>query len=273
MNVCKNCSAPVTEKFCGRCGEKVYSESDKSFKHLFEEAFHFMTHFEGKFFTTLKTILWRPGKLSLDYCGGIRRKYFKPLSFYLLLIIAYLLFPVFEGLNMQLKYYYNNALYGNYAEEKAEEVKTKKGYSDEKLAEVFHQKGEKTSKFLLFILIPAMALVSYGFGFWKRRFYFDHFIFATEVVSFALFYGFLFLPLIIILSNLLHIRIFPSEGIIGIVICGGVALYTSLAAFRFFKFKKVVSGLYGVIFSLALALFIQHVYKFILFNIVIRLVG
>src|SRR5688572_29163288 len=154
MNICKNCSAPVSENFCGRCGEKVYTTADKSFKHLFEEAFHFMTHFEGKFFTTLLTMLKRPGKVSLDFCDGIRKKYFKPLSFYLLLIIAYLLFPAFEGLNMQLRHYYSNAIYGTYAKERADEVKAKRGYTDEKLSEVFHQKGEKTSKFMLFTVLP-----------------------------------------------------------------------------------------------------------------------
>jgi hypothetical protein len=273
MTVCKNCSAPVTEKFCGRCGEKVYTETDKSFKHLFEEAFHFMTHFEGKFFTTLGTILRRPGKLSLDFCNGIRKKYFKPLSFYLLLIIAYLLFPVFEGLNMQLKYYYSAPIYGTYAKEKAEEVREKKGYTEEKMTEVFHQKGEKTSKFLLFILIPFTALFSYAFGFWKRKFYFDHFIFSTEVVSFFLFYGFLLLPLLVVLTNVIGLRIFRSEDILGIVIYTGVSVYASLAAGRFFQFRKIVNVLYGLLFSVALLTFIQYAYKFILFNIVIRLVG
>lgn len=271
MILCKNCSAPVSENFCGRCGEKVYTTADKSFKHLIEEAFHFMTHFEGKFFTTLLTMLKRPGKLSVDFCDGIRKKYFKPLSFYLLLIIAYLLFPVFEGLNMKIQFYYTSAFYGTYTKELAEKVKLERNYSEEKLAEVFHQKGEKTSKFLLFIILPFMGLVSYGFGFWKRKYYFDHFIFATEAVSFFLLYGFLFMPLVVILFNLMGVQLFHSEDILGIVIYAGASLFTSLAAARFFGFNRWIGILYGVLFGLALMYFIQIVYKFILFNIVIRL--
>ena len=271
MIVCKNCSAPVSERFCGRCGEKVYTSADKSLKHLFEEAFHFMTHFEGKFFTTLLTMLKAPGKVSVDFCDGVRKKYFKPLSFYLLLIIAYLLFPFFEGLNMQLKFYYTSPFYGTYAVEQAEKIKEKRNYTEEKLAEVFHQKGEKTSKFLLFIILPFMALFSYAFGFWKRRYYFDHFIFTTETVSFFLLYGFLLLPLLVFLFNLLSIELFRSENFLGIVIYGGLWLFTSIAARRFLGFKRWISILYGVLFSFALMYFIQIVYKFILFNVVIAL--
>ena len=73
---CKNCQHEFTGKFCNQCGEKVYSEHDKSLKHVFEEGFHFLTHFEGTFFNTLRTIVLRPGKLSLDFCYGIRKRYF-----------------------------------------------------------------------------------------------------------------------------------------------------------------------------------------------------
>ncbi|HYC86973.1 MAG TPA: DUF3667 domain-containing protein, partial [Chryseosolibacter sp.] len=128
MNTCKNCTAPVDSNYCQECGEKVHYGKDRSFKHLFEEAFHFLTHFEGKFFTTLKTMFAAPGKLSLDFCHGIRKKYFKPLSFYLLVIIIYLIFPLFEGLNIKLKYHYNSP-YGQYAHEMAEAVKEKRNYT------------------------------------------------------------------------------------------------------------------------------------------------
>ena len=59
----------------------------------------------GTFFNTLKKIFTKPGQLSVDYCNGKRKTYFKPLSLFLLLVVVYLLFPVFEGLNMKLYYH------------------------------------------------------------------------------------------------------------------------------------------------------------------------
>nr|WP_287494857.1 hypothetical protein [Candidatus Brachybacter algidus] len=60
QNKCVNCSARLYGTYCHSCGEKVLSEKDRSVTHFFEEAFHFLTHFEGKFLTTLKAILFLP---------------------------------------------------------------------------------------------------------------------------------------------------------------------------------------------------------------------
>src|SRR4051812_13168732 len=78
---CKNCSNQFTGNYCNNCGEKVYTAHDKSILHFLEEGMHFITHFDGSFFSTLKAIFTTPGKLSTDYTNGIRKRYFKPLSF------------------------------------------------------------------------------------------------------------------------------------------------------------------------------------------------
>lgn len=78
VRTCKSCGHDFEGHYCNRCGEKLFHEKDKHIGHLFEEQFHFITHFEGSFFNTIKTVLARPGQLTLDYCNGIRKKYFKP---------------------------------------------------------------------------------------------------------------------------------------------------------------------------------------------------
>jgi hypothetical protein len=40
-HACKNCGHAFEGKFCNACGEKFYTDKDKSVKHLLEEAFHF----------------------------------------------------------------------------------------------------------------------------------------------------------------------------------------------------------------------------------------
>ena len=85
--ICKNCGNSFTGKYCNQCGEKVYGEKDKSVFHFFEEGLHFITHFDGTFFNTLKKLFTQPGQLSVDYCNGKRKSYFKPLSLFLLLVV------------------------------------------------------------------------------------------------------------------------------------------------------------------------------------------
>jgi hypothetical protein len=193
-HICKNCGHQFSGNFCNQCGEKVYTEKDKNVLHFVEEGFHFLTHFEGKFFTSLKAIFLRPGQLSLDFSNGIRKKYFKPLSFFLLLVVLYLIFPVFQGLNMRLQFHVQHELYGPYAYKKVTQLMAEKNIAEEDLIRLYTYKSEKTSKFLLFLLVPAMALISWGLGFWKRKLFFDHFVFAIELLCFLILWGFLILP-------------------------------------------------------------------------------
>ena len=142
-HICKNCNHSFSGKYCNQCGEKVYHEKDKSVLHLFEEGLHFITHFEGTFFNTLKKIFAKPGQLSVDYCKGKRKTYFKPLSLFLLLVVVYLLFPVFEGLNMKLYYHTHHILYGKYAMRASSEVMIQEKLTDQQLLSLFQQKSEK----------------------------------------------------------------------------------------------------------------------------------
>jgi hypothetical protein len=269
--VCRNCGNNFTGKYCNNCGEKIYHEQDKSVWHLLGEAFHFTTHFEGTFFNTFKAIITTPGKLSLDYCSGIRKKYFKPISFFLLLVIIYLLFPVFEGLNQKLYYYTHDNLYGNYAMQKAMSVMQVKHLSDAQLSELFHHKGEKVSKFLLFIIIPIMALFSWLLGFKKRSLYFDHFIFCIEESSFFILWAFLLLPLLMLFltfAGLPYIFFADSINMVWIILVFITHLF--FAAKRFFQFKWYYNIFFSLVFTFALGIVIQYLYKFILFVITIN---
>ena len=271
LTTCKSCHKEFTGKFCPYCGQKVHHEQDKSFAHLFHEAFHFVTHFEGTFFNTIKTIFTRPGQLSVDYCNGIRKKYFKPISFFLLLVIIYLLFPLFEGLNMKLYYHVRHDFYGEYAMQKTLAVMKAKNLTDPQIAELFHTKGEKTSKFLLFLIIPVMALVSKILAFKQRKYYFDHFIFSLEASSFFILWGFLLLPFLLsIIPPLQHVV--NSETRSGIAIISVFIMYVSIASRRFFMLKRWYSIVNALLLAFMLILFLEFIYKFILFFISIHLV-
>ena len=268
--VCNNCGFNFTRKYCNNCGEKIYSEEDKNVWHLLREAFHFTTHFEGTFFSTFKAIITKPGKLSLDYCNGIRKKYFKPISFFLLLVIIYLLFPVFEGLNQKLYYHTHNDLYGMYAMQKSIHVMQTKHLTDGQITELFHQKGEKVSKFLLFIIIPVMAFFSWLLGFKKRKLYFDHFIFSIEESSFIILWGFLLLPLFFYLFKWIGIDLTFSDVVIPFIMLIVFIIHLLSASKRFFHFKWFYTIRFTILYTLIMASVIQYLYKFLLFVITIN---
>ncbi len=270
-----NCGHNFAGKFCNACGEKLYHEHDKSLTHFFEEGLHFLTHFEGKFLTTLKTIISSPGKVSLDYCNGIRKKYFKPFSLFLLLVIIYLLFPLTQGLNMRAEYHNRNVIYGTYAAGKILQVQQATGLTGESFEEAFHYKGEKVSRILLIVLIPLTALWFWLVSYKKRRYYFDQLVFSSEVNSVFIFWVFILSPLLLNVYGYLfsstpaHTNESPWVVVLTYV---PIILFTMIGSHRFYQLTKWKAILFGLGFLLVHTFIFQFIYKFILFVITIHLI-
>jgi len=78
---CLNCGAVVHGRFCQVCGQENI-EPKESFWHLVTHFMYDITHFDGKFFRTLKYLLFKPGFLSHEYLRGRRASYLHPIRMY-----------------------------------------------------------------------------------------------------------------------------------------------------------------------------------------------
>lgn len=79
---CLNCNAKVYGKYCHICGQENI-EPKESVAHLVTHFFQDITHFDGKFFSTVKYLLSRPGFLSREYMMGRRASYVNPIRLYI----------------------------------------------------------------------------------------------------------------------------------------------------------------------------------------------
>lgn len=265
MSKCKNCHAELYGKFCSACGQKVYTEKDKSVKNLLHEAFHFITHFEGKFFNTLKTIFRYPGKLSIDYSQGIRQRYYKPISFYLLIVVLYLTFPLFSGLNMEMKYYKKNVLWGAYVSRQIEDKLTKEGITEAQLSDKFHQKSKSTSKVLLLLLIPLAVPILYLLYFNNKRLLFDNIILATELNTFYLLVIYILSP-IVILPVIEVFKLTLTEFKLSLLLLVVFVTYATVLIQRVFKEKWWLSIIKGILLAFLHTVMLMMVYKGIVFE-------
>lgn len=270
MEECKNCSASLYGKYCANCGQKAYSEEDKSVKKLLGEAVHFITHFEGKFFTTLKTLFLAPGKLSGDYSNGLRQKYYKPVSFYLLLVVFYLLFPLFSGLNMEMKYYKNIDVTGSFISRQIERKMQKEKLTEARLTEKFHQKSKSTSKILLLLLIPLTVPLLWLLYFYRKRPVFDNFILATEVnIFYLLVFYILFPPLYLLVIRFTHSYL--PEKSISTLLSLLFALYASVLFRKVFAEKWGLAVIKGILFVILHTAMLTLIYKTIVFEVTFAL--
>lgn len=87
---CENCGAPVTERFCGKCGQRV-EPPVHSLWHFTHVALEDLTHADSRLWRTLGALSFKPGFLTREFLAGRRARYLPPVRLYLVLSVVFFL--------------------------------------------------------------------------------------------------------------------------------------------------------------------------------------
>lgn len=79
---CLNCGSTVQGRFCQVCGQENV-EPQESLWALISHFFNDFTHFDGKFFQSIKNLFFRPGFLPEEYMKGRRASHLNPIRMYI----------------------------------------------------------------------------------------------------------------------------------------------------------------------------------------------
>ncbi len=79
---CPNCGSLLSGAYCAACGQKVGSLREP-LRRFIGDAFTEYFGLDGRLWQTLKLLLFRPGKLTVEYLEGRRARYLRPLRIYL----------------------------------------------------------------------------------------------------------------------------------------------------------------------------------------------
>lgn len=79
---CLNCGTIVQGRFCQNCGQENVV-THQNFLSLSKHFIFDIFHFDGKFFDTLRYLLFKPGYVAKEYVRGKRVKYLDPIRMYL----------------------------------------------------------------------------------------------------------------------------------------------------------------------------------------------
>lgn len=270
VKVCKNCGTHFVDKYCNHCGQKAFEEGDRHIIKLFGEMFHFITHFEGSFWTSLKTMLLKPGQMSLDYCNGVRKKYFKPVSMFLFIVVLYLVFPGFSGLNVSLNEYRQSYLAGRLIQSQIDQKIATGKLSEEKFSEKFKHVSEKVSKFMLFLLVIFAAALIRSLFPRAKRFFYDDLVLATEINIFLILVFFTFIPVILYIimrpgNNITYSSLLEHS--ISLVILLLFGTYSAKVFSTVFGQKWWISLLKGIGFAILLSGFLIFLYRPMVFEV------
>jgi hypothetical protein len=277
---CKSCGSDHQENFCPNCGEKEFNQGQLSIKHFVEETFEGFIHFDTKFFRTLKTLVAKPGQLSIEYTEGKRVKYMKPIQFFL--IINLLFFIIMIGNNIYSLSLDNYVTYKPFTNYNSKQI-VKEKLRETKLSypvyrELFNEKMISNSKEFIFLYVPFYGLLFSAFLFWKKKYFVEHLVFATHFMAFVLLIN-IFFHYVINIPFYWFIATHYSQNadtmqtfdnIVSAVLSVMVAIYLSIAVRRFYK----ANILWGITVSLFIGatffIFMQY-YRMILFYKIIYL--
>ena len=94
-STCRNCGASLAGRYCSNCGQAA-DVHVPSTKELIHEALEGLTHSDSRIWSTLGSLLFKPGKLTQEFVAGRRVAYLPPFRLYLILSVAFFLIASFS---------------------------------------------------------------------------------------------------------------------------------------------------------------------------------
>lgn len=183
---CLNCEATLVGTFCHSCGQKMLEPSERTFKHFVFQFFGSAFFLENNFLKNVWTLLTKPGKLSLDFMEGKRKRWMTPFSLFFLINIFYFWYTPFSDFNLTLREHMTVSPYKNLATLLVNDHLNSSATTLEEYALRFDKKSSSYVNSFIVLHVPLLA-VFLSLLFYKKRYYFaDHFIFALHFLGYIL---------------------------------------------------------------------------------------
>jgi hypothetical protein len=216
---CANCGTPLAGEFCHACGQKRFVESDRRFGHLLHQFLASATDLDGRFWRTLRALLFQPGLLSHEYFEGRRARWLSPVSLFLAVSVVYFVAPL-RGGDLTLQFNQQVApevraqalgpdeelsghdreaggqWYSAFTRRWIEQRVARRdaaaraasggaaGYAMRDYRLAYDARADDVSKALVVLHVPFAALALMGV-FWRRhRYYAEHFVVALHFLAF-----------------------------------------------------------------------------------------
>jgi len=186
QSLCANCGTPLEGRWCGQCGQKALSESDRRFGHVLGQFVHELLHVEGKLPRTLGALIFKPGLPSQAYLEGRRVIYLSPIGLFLLINLLYFIAPPMTDFNVTLDDQYHMQPYSALIQPMIDaRLDTREvGFSD--YAERYNQLNLNLARSLIILHLPLLALALKLMLIRRPTYFAEHFIVATHLFTFLL---------------------------------------------------------------------------------------
>jgi len=157
---CKNCDTIFEGNFCPHCSQKANTHRF-TLKHFLHDFFHAWTHTDKGALFLIREMFFKPGVVVREYISGKRKKYFNPLTFFVIATTMQVLITTQSGITTAF-----TASLKSLAE-RAEVMNEKGGPSQlDQEIELANKKiatVDNYSKLLTFLFLPILAFFTWVF--------------------------------------------------------------------------------------------------------------
>lgn len=232
---CRNCGSVAEGRFCPQCGQETAQHPPSTAEFLHEFVGHYVA-LEGALWKTLRALL-SPGRLTLEYFEGRRRRYVAPLRLYLTASLVFFLAVKIVGpsppTQVRLGLPYNAANDAQPAvpcklpvaacETVNRNIQARYGTLNRgQWRGVLGTRALQVFPYAMFLLVPLFALLTRVAYANRGRNYAEHLVFALHLHAWIFFLGALVSPL----ANLYFLSI-------------GASVYIGLALMRVFGGRRL----------------------------------
>ena len=187
---CPTCATVVTTPYCARCGERRIEARDRTLRGLLRLLVNALSSVDGRVLRSVRTLVGRPGALTLAWMDGPRKPYLGPFQLFLLANVAFVAVQSLIGANIfsstldshlhhQDCSAFAQRLVSAHLQERSTTLAAFAPVFDREVA--FHAKSLVILMTLPFAVLLAILFVP------KRRTLAAHLVFAVHMYAFLLF--------------------------------------------------------------------------------------
>jgi hypothetical protein len=253
---CASCAQPLTGRYCAHCGEQAIQPEARTVRHFVGHIIvDELVHLDGKFWTTLRRLAFRPGFLSHEFSAGRRRLYLKPVRLLIAAIITYALLTQGGFLVTITIAWLHLSVAPTSVPENVSVAETVRridrfgiltrtleaqaratDVTAETVRQRFHTRLNQFAEPLSFANVVLLACALYLFFRRRRAFLVDHAVFSMHFVSFVLLSSLALLPAVWLME---------AHSVVGLTIILAVTVwqfaYLAVAIRRFYFFRERTS--------------------------------
>ncbi|MDW3192330.1 MAG: DUF3667 domain-containing protein [Cytophagales bacterium] len=184
---CLNCGTPVTGEFCHQCGQRTRDNSDRSVRRLLGEVLGNIFFLDNRFFISVGYLFRFPGRMTIEFLGGKRKKFISPITLFLFLNLIYFFNKPLSDYSLPLEDQIDGQPHSIWAKKALIKKLRKESLDYETYAPIYQNATDNVSKSIMIINIPIIAAFLYLMAFKRRPFYFDSLIFSFHYFTLYLF--------------------------------------------------------------------------------------